>query len=467
MNMEARTSAIAGFVPTRASPVLEAPDGPGLRERRLDASGIIARLPSLASGALLAGDAVCLAVAYIAVAAGADAKLNAVALLVSFWLLFLFCRAGLYPGYRIHAHERLRRRTAAIVRIGLIGAACVGVLVGSWATAGQLAGFLALAGSLQMIVAPGVQWLLRRFGLWGEAADIVAGPDTRTRLDEYFRDNWRLGVIPVDTESPSRPATALVAEALPGEALERLRARYEHVVLLADIPDAPALGLKLADVDGEIGLQLSGAEPVLAMGLRRAADITIAALALVCVAPVILIAALLIWIVDPGPVFFRQAREGLHGRTVRILKLRTMYQDAEERLQALLAADPAARKEWDTYFKLRSDPRVLPFVGNFLRSSSCDELPQLVNVLLGDMGLVGPRPFPPYHLAAMPSDFRRKRATVTPGLTGLWQVSARSEADVARAQQFDEFYIDNRSLWLDLSILLKTFSAVVRRTGAY
>lgn len=423
-----------------------------------------------AAAALTLADAAAFAVAYPLLAVVAtDAGVGAFALVTAVGVMAALMLARLYPGYRTHPHEILRRRTIAFLLVGGMVGAWVGVARGVWPEVGLLGGYLLLAGLVQIVVAPFVQRVLHRLDLWGETAQIIAEPETRARLDRYFRDNWRLGVVPASGDGLSRAAhTALVARPLPEpEALEQLRQGFATVMLLADMPDAAATGLRAGDVRGEIGLRLAGGESSAAGGLRRVADLAVAMPALVCAAPIIAVSAAVIWLVDPGPVLFRQAREGLHGRTVRIFKLRTMYRDAEARLEALLESDPAARAEWEAHFKLRKDPRVLPVVGSFLRSASCDELPQLLNIITGDMGLVGPRPFPPYHLAAMPAEFRKKRASVVPGLTGLWQVSARSEADVARAQQLDEFYIDNRSLWLDLSILLKTFGAVVRRTGAY
>jgi lipopolysaccharide/colanic/teichoic acid biosynthesis glycosyltransferase len=143
-----------------------------------------------------------------------------------------------------------------------------------------------------------------------------------------------------------------------------------------------------------------------------------------------------------------------------------MYRDAEQRLEALLATDAAARTEWSTHFKLKQDPRILPVVGHLLRSTSLDELPQLVNVIAGDMGIVGPRPFPEYHLNAMNAEFRHRRRSVIPGLTGLWQISERSDADLELQRQLDEFYIDNRSPWFDGHIVLRTIPAIFRRSGA-
>jgi lipopolysaccharide/colanic/teichoic acid biosynthesis glycosyltransferase len=144
-----------------------------------------------------------------------------------------------------------------------------------------------------------------------------------------------------------------------------------------------------------------------------------------------------------------------------------MYRDADRRLEALLASDEAARAEWSTHFKLRNDPRVLPWPSSLIRSTSLDELPQIINVIAGDMRLVGPRPFPTYHLEAMSPAFRAARNSVKPGLTGFWQISERSEAELARAEELDGFYIENRSFWFDAEILLSTPQAVIRGGGAY
>jgi lipopolysaccharide/colanic/teichoic acid biosynthesis glycosyltransferase len=144
-----------------------------------------------------------------------------------------------------------------------------------------------------------------------------------------------------------------------------------------------------------------------------------------------------------------------------------MYQDAEQRLEALFRDNPAMRAEWLSHFKLQDDPRILPVIGHLLRSWSIDELPQLVNIVAGQMAIVGPRPFPDYHLRAMDGEFRHKRRSVMPGLTGLWQISERSNADIELQQQLDEYYIDNRSPWLDCQILLSTIPAVFKGRGAY
>jgi lipopolysaccharide/colanic/teichoic acid biosynthesis glycosyltransferase len=167
-----------------------------------------------------------------------------------------------------------------------------------------------------------------------------------------------------------------------------------------------------------------------------------------------------IFICSPGSVFFVQERRGHFGRKIRVLKFRTMHLDADERLAACLAGDPALAEEWARCFKLRDDPRLIGALGRFLRASSLDELPQLINVLRGDMTLIGPRPFPEYHLAAFDPGFRRLRASVMPGLTGLWQTDRRDNG-VENQVELDSYYIRNMSFRLDAFIMFRTFLTVL------
>ena len=181
------------------------------------------------------------------------------------------------------------------------------------------------------------------------------------------------------------------------------------MILLADFPGLRISGLRPSEIGGAIGLRLGGGAEAKAFAeiLQRALEIVIAACLLVAALPALVAASAAIWAVDPGPVLYRQKREGLGGRQINLFKLRTMYQDADKRLEALLLADAQAREEWSTHFKLRDDPRILPRIGSFLRKTSLDELPQLFNVLAGEMRARRPAPAaglsPRGHGRAVPS----------------------------------------------------------------
>lgn len=216
----------------------------------------------------------------------------------------------------------------------------------------------------------------------------------------------------------------------------------------------PVAGLPLLQVDHP---ELGGAKQV----IKTAFDRVFAALALILLAPVFLLIAAAIYTGDQGPVFFRQTRVGRDGQTFKLFKFRTMVVDAEQQRVRL-----EAHNEGDgLLFKMRRDPRVTK-AGAWLRRWSLDELPQLLNVVIGDMSLVGPRPALPREVARY-GDHMRRRLAVKPGITGLWQVSGRSGLAWEEAFRLDLRYVDNWSLALDLQILWKTWSAVITGSGAY
>jgi Undecaprenyl-phosphate galactose phosphotransferase WbaP len=275
--------------------------------------------------------------------------------------------------------------------------------------------------------------------------------------------------------SPARHRIRHLVVAMPGlkrerllEILERHGGAFARVIVIPNLFGVASLWVTPRDLGGVLGLELR--QNLLNPGarlLKRALDVALAAALAVPALPVIAAAALWIRRVSPGPAFYTQEREGAGGARIRIRKLRTMYPNSEEILDSHLAASPAAREEWGRRFKLRRDPRVLPGIGRFLRRTSLDELPQLWNVLRGEMSLVGPRPFPAYHLERFDPEFRALRSKVRPGLTGLWQVAARADGDLEAQRELDSYYIRNWSLWLELHILARTVAAVLAGRGAY
>lgn len=199
--------------------------------------------------------------------------------------------------------------------------------------------------------------------------------------------------------------------------------------------------------------------------LHRQLNQLAAALLLLLFSPLMLAVALLITQRDGAPVFFRHYRVGLGGQLFRCYKFRTMYRNSEIMLAELLRTDPEAREEWARDQKLSRDPRVTP-VGRFLRRTSLDELPQLFNVLCGEMALVGPRPITLNELSRY-GRVRWNYLSVLPGMTGLWQVSGRSSTTYEQRVALDREYVDRRSLWLDFSILVRTVRVVLARDGAH
>lgn len=199
--------------------------------------------------------------------------------------------------------------------------------------------------------------------------------------------------------------------------------------------------------------------------LERLVEVPICLVALMFLAPLMLIIAALVRLHDGGPALFGHVRVGKNGRRFRCLKFRSMAPDAEDRLTALLRSDPQAREEWRRDHKLRNDPRVTR-IGHFLRKSSLDELPQLFNVLVGEMSLVGPRPIVAAEISRY-GRFYSRYCSIRPGVTGLWQVSGRNEVDYHRRVALDLLYIKRRNLFFYVWILVATVPAVLTRRGAH
>ncbi|MDH3525294.1 MAG: exopolysaccharide biosynthesis polyprenyl glycosylphosphotransferase [Acidobacteriota bacterium] len=403
---------------------------------------------------------------------------------------------GLYPGFGIGAVETLRRLCLATSSIYLSLAAISFALklepVYSRMTFG-----IAWAGTLVLLPLArfGLLSLAQRWSWWGERCVVVGTGKLAARAIRALRAALSLGYRPVavvgddddggevegvavlgglgDFASIARMGVRvlLVADRRLRESntlVDDLRHRFRHVIVIHDHESLPVDGLEVRNLGGVIGVEF--VNQLLRRRnrfLKRTLDLVLGGALLVLLTPPGLLAALAVGLTSRGSPFYRQEREGLYGRPFRLIKLRTMYADAEDRLASHLAGDPEARRQWEARRKLRDDPRVVPGIGTLLRRFSLDELPQLWHVVRGEMSLVGPRPFPEYHLESFSPPFRELRRRVRPGLTGMWQVMVRSEGGIAEQEAYDAYYIRNWSLWLDLYVLGKTLAAVIHGRGAF
>ncbi len=199
---------------------------------------------------------------------------------------------------------------------------------------------------------------------------------------------------------------------------------------------------------------------------KRIFDILFSLVVLLLAAPFFLICILVVKLSSSGPVFYSHPRVGCNGKPFGCFKFRTMYRNADAKLQPLLASDPRLMKEWQTYFKLKADPRITP-IGKFLRKTSLDELPQIWNVLKGDMSVVGPRPLTQHEVTHYLKDKAAKILSVRPGLTTLWITQGRNRLSLEERVALEEFYVNHRTFWLDCKLIVRTALLMIFPKGAY
>ena len=247
--------------------------------------------------------------------------------------------------------------------------------------------------------------------------------------------------------------------------MKEFSAWFTYIEFLPTANAFPVFGSRAVTFDGLGGLEMVNQARKRVLRFQKwALDRILALVAFVFAIPFFVVIPLLVKLTSRGPVFYRQERLGRGGKPFRVWKFRSMYADADERLQRLIAENPAMADEWANHFKLSDDPRVTPF-GRFLRRTSLDELPQLFNVLCGEMALIGPRPIVEGEVEYYGTSYETF-SSVRPGITGLWQVSGRSDTDYDRRVALDTYYVLNWSPWLDIWILLRTVLAVLLMRGA-
>ncbi len=407
-----------------------------------------------------------------------------------------YLAAGLYPGYGVGAVQRLRARVYATLFVFAVLLTWNYIFQERQWSRGVLLSTMFFA----LIIPPLLERLLRKRliarGVCGQPVVILGAGKTGALVVRTLQQEYDLGFVPVGVldDDPRKWGTAIqgipvagplssvrafegqaktVLIAMPGMNRDRLadlvqNLSFPNIILIPDLFGIQSLWTTSRDLGGVLGLEVRKNLLVPSNRLlKRLLDYVVALPLFLATAPFVAVCAACIKLISPGPAFFRQEREGRGGKRIIVHKLRTMYPTAERFLQSYLESHPEERANWFEYYKLRQDPRVLPGLGWFLRRYSLDELPQLWNVLRGDMSLVGPRPFPYYHLSSFSESFRVLRTSVTPGLTGLWQVSERSNGNLRVQEMEDTYYIRNWSLWLDIYILLRTAQRFLRPSGAY
>ncbi len=395
---------------------------------------------------------------------------------------------GVYPGLGLHRTHLAKKRWLLVAMVCMF--CSVGYVFGGL----HLHGLLLIVTLLMMhnwlwsIAIGKLHDLLVKKQWWGTPVVIIGAGLQAQRMIRWLKQHRQLGLIPYacldnDTRTHhTKCAGITVAGSL--DLAHDLLDKANLAILTEDFEDqtdTQALGAAVVfpqlvrvtpnpnakkSIDAyriKITRQVNCGKTI---WLKRAMDLTVGFVLLLISIPIVGVLALCIKCLSKGPAFYSQERIGYAGKVIRIWKLRTMYTDAESRLEKYLAKNPQAKEQWYQYFKLDNDPRILPIIGKFLRRSSLDELPQFLNVVRGDMTLVGPRPFPQYHLMHFSGAFQTLRQAVVPGLTGLWQVSDRSNGNLETQQRGDSAYIKNWSLKLDITILLRTVICVLRCKGA-
>lgn len=394
------------------------------------------------------------------------------------FLPLAYAVAGLYPGYGLSPIERVRKRVLlVVVGCGLVSAFDYLALAGQWSR-----GILLIATALGVVLLP--LWdivagmMLARRGWWGEPVVVFGPPERAAAVARGLEENSGLGWIPqVMAMWPPDPAAippgvdmVILAPPQSGPPLHLVNDRLPipRVMVIPDLGDVQSLGVFARDTGAGLGLEMRRnlLRPTSAV-IKRACDLAAIVLLLPLLLVVIALIVAVVKLVCPGPAFYAQMREGMNGRMFCLWKIRSMVVDADEKLADILGRDENAREEWLRHMKLAADPRVIPWIGTIIRRFSLDELPQFINVLRGEMSLVGPRPLPPYHVEVLPTGISELRRRVRPGITGLAQISGRSDRSVTEQAVSDAYYIRNWSLWIDYFVILQTGIEVLRGRGAY
>lgn len=401
---------------------------------------------------------------------------------------------GLLPGWGQSPVESLRRQVL-LVAITFAGTAVFVFMSKSATETSRLT--MALAFLISVPLVPMMRNLAKRVLMktngWGIPVAIYGGGATGHNVIRRLKEEPGHGYYPVCVFDDNPELAGTMVENVPvvgrtdsvaldvplailamtkinsmriSELMEGPLSNYLRVIMIPNLVHAPALWATSRDLSGVPGLELSN--NLLDPGkrfLKGSIEMGLTVLTLPLWGPLCGLISLAIWLEDRNDPIFKQPRIGKRKEVFKVWKFRTMVPNAEAVLKQKLEEDPVLREEWEKNCKLMNDPRITK-VGNFLRKTSLDELPQLINVLRGQMSLVGPRPLPDYHHKQLPEAVRGLRERVRPGMTGLWQVSGRSDAGNEGMVLWDPYYVRNWSPWLDIVICVRTIRVVLRGSGA-
>jgi Undecaprenyl-phosphate galactose phosphotransferase WbaP len=422
---------------------------------------------------------------------------------ITYWpylpvFILIFQIHKLYPGVSLAPSEEMRRFFvgSTIAYGGIIMSRLVEYQMWDYINTAFFIGYV--FSTLFLLVARSAShWFLHKTKLGGIPTVIYGSGTTGKIVVNCLLDSIRTGYVPVlilddnpigedeykgipvihdlnvGPEIVKRYNIKMAIVALPKLDAHKLKAltnnsvnAFRYNVIIPNFFNISSIWMSVRDFNGILGIDTSNKFNItFNKVIKRMMDIIPVTLGGLLLLPFLLIVALLVKITSPGPVFYRQKRLGCNGKHFFAFKFRTMALDAEERLQKLLEANPELKKEWEENHKLQNDPRITG-LGKFLRRTSIDEFPQLFNILKGDMSLVGPRPIVDAEIEKYGDDYARV-FSIKPGLTGLWQVSGRSDSNYLDRVSYDIYYLQSWSIWLDLWIIFKTFGAVLMGKGAY
>ncbi len=408
-------------------------------------------------------------------------------------ILVVFYAADLYPGIMTSPAEDVKR--LSICTFFCFCGIAMSIFVEDAEDKVAIAIALVLAVPFATILLPGMREVVRHFfgmfKFWGLPAVVVCSGKSGDTVIERFLSNRYLGYRPalIVNDSPKAPSevngipvTAPSPELY--EAIKRLRIRvavisdykgdtdnilktFRYTVVVSDKQNMLMSGAPhLKDIAGIVGFSsTNNRTKIQSLAAKRAMDLAIIICTLPLTLPVSLIIAFLVKITSPGPILYGHKRVGQNHKTIKCWKFRSMYKNSDEMLEKILKENPKMRREWEKDRKIENDPRVTPF-GKFIRKTSLDELPQLINIFIGEMSFVGPRPVTEAELERYGKNVDYI-LSVTPGLSGMWQTSGRSDTAYEDRVMLDTYYIQNWSVWLDLWILIKTVWVVIKGKGAY